>query len=180
MVSVAIMALITTAVLVQFNGFDSAVVTRARAFDVANAVRATQSYATHIRTREQIDTSLSLQYLITFTRGSSEFVILSQQGAADPQPIEYRELANNYTATALCFELVDGAEHCAPSDGQTLSLAFKRPEVTPYPSAPWRSSTSTILRTRIGIRGAESTMMQWVIVDRTGAISVMAATSSTP
>lgn len=177
LVAIGIMTLITGVVLTQFSNFDSAIIAKARAYDMAQAVRATQSYATRVRTASSTDTDFALAYGIQFMRGSGTVQIFTYRGTDDPQldqnagVIEYRYLPTGYTITALCFDVSSGAESCAPADGATLSISFRRPDITSLPYSSWYTATSTIVRSRVGLRGPGTTLTHWIAVEKTGALS---------
>lgn len=176
------MTMVTGVVLTQFSNFDSTVVARARAYDIAQAVRNTQSYATRVRSASSTDTTFTLAYGIQFTRGSNDIQIFSYRGTSYPQldanagVIEYKTLPVGYSISSMCIDISDGTERCAASNGQTMSISFRRPDIAALPYTSWYSSTSTIVRSRVGIRGPGTTFTHWIEVSKTGAVTTRTET----
>lgn len=177
LVTLSIMTVVTGVVLTQFSNFDSTVVARARAYDVAQSIRIAQSYATRVRSASSTDTTFTLAYGVQFTRGSNSMPIFIYRGTGYPQynteaaALEFKTLPAGYTISSLCVDISDGTERCATSDGQTMSVAFRRPDIAALPYTSWYSATSSMVRARIGIRGPGTTFTHWVEVGKTGSIT---------
>ncbi|OGG60455.1 hypothetical protein A3C89_02375 [Candidatus Kaiserbacteria bacterium RIFCSPHIGHO2_02_FULL_50_50] len=173
MIAITVMTFVTGIVVVQFSGFDSAIVTKARAYDAAQAVRAAQAYATQIRAASSTDTAFATQYLARFTKGSEEILIMRKEGEGTAQPIEYRQLTAGYKTQKLCTVSADGSVHAASTVGQMLDIAFQRPDIAASSTPSWAIPASPVVRSYVGIAGADLSLIHWIEVDHTGSVAVV-------
>jgi len=173
MIAITIMTLITGVIVTQFSGFDSAIVTKARAYDAAQAVRSAQAFATQIRATSTVDVAFTTQYLTRFTKGSGEILVMRKEGTNDPQSVEYRQLTAGYTVYKLCTVSADNSVHYASAKDDYLDIAFKRPEVAAMAKPGWVTFSSPVVRSYVAIVGADISLIHWVEVDSTGSISIV-------
>ncbi|OGG61326.1 hypothetical protein A3C87_04055 [Candidatus Kaiserbacteria bacterium RIFCSPHIGHO2_02_FULL_49_34] len=178
MVAITVMTFITGVVVTQFAGFDSAIVTKARAYDAAQAVRAAQAFATQIRTQTSSDITFTTQFLTRFTVGSGEILIMRKEDTSQPNTVEYRQLTAGYKVQEIRVALADTTTRCAQTKDQQLDIAFRRPEVRanaydPKSGTSWITSSSPVVRSYIAITGADPSLVHWVEIAEPGSVSIV-------
>ena len=134
LVSFAIMTLISSVVLVRFNGFDSTVLLKSQAYVIASSIRDAQVYA--ISSRAGKNSSFRKPYGMSFTPDSTNYMFFQYTGS-DPRPsytsgnftdIATLLLEKSMKIYAVC-ETTGATEKC---DLTRLDISFKRPEFKAY------------------------------------------------
>jgi len=128
LVTLAIMLIIVASSLVQFNTFDSEILLKTLAYDVALSVRQAQSYSLNVLGSAG---SFDSPYGVTFTPDTTSYALFLYGGTAtrprfdaDASILDTYQLGRRFTITDVCA-VIGGVEDCSIA---RLDVSFKRPE----------------------------------------------------
>lgn len=174
LISAAIIGIVTAIVVVKYGAFNSTVLLRNQAFEVALAVREAQVFS--ISVRRDPDTGFRDPYGISFpdegTQQFSLFVDVDDDGYDESEEVERFTIDSRFSISALCLGNSavtdpDSDSSCGASD---LSITFKRPDFDAnFDTSSGHSGEIATIRL-VGIN--DDTIHRDIVVRSTGLISV--------
>lgn len=129
-----IITLISTALILKQSSFDSTVLLRSLAYEVALSIRQAQVYGLSVREQGVGSANFDVGYGVHFSGANPTTYILFADEDRDSrydegESVEVFTLRRGYRITAACATLVQsGAERCTPGELSSLSIAFRRPD----------------------------------------------------
>lgn len=131
LISTAIIALISAIVIVRFTSFDSTVLLKSLAYEVAATVRDAQVYAVSVV--QNNPTTYKNTFGVSFTPGSNQYVFFTYAGSGIPKYTATTQALNTYKMGGtmeiqdICvFSSSSGPSgDCSPA---RLDISFRRPE----------------------------------------------------
>lgn len=191
LISAAIITIVTSIVLVRFNAFDSTVLLKSLAYEIATSVREAQIYSVSV-----VNTgggNFRYPYGLSFSPGNTSYEFF-RFADTDTSVRPYFDLAETDPDTAeilrtmtlggstetheVCIKRTTSAtEECrTAAQGGILDISFRRPEFSAIFNANWLNTVAeqnTIESVRIKVRSTRNTANAWVIeVKLLGQISV--------
>jgi len=171
-----IITLLSMALITKQNKFDSTILLRGLAYEVALSIRQAQIYGLSIKESAQGSGNFGVGYGIHFSSANQTSYILfaDVNGNAvydgESESVEVFTVRRGYRIASACATLSSGAERCAPGELVSLSVAFKRPD----PDSLIRSDIAgeTYGSARIVILAPDGTSSRTVSVESTGQIAV--------
>lgn len=168
LVTLAIATLVVSAVLVRFDVFDSVVVLKSLAYEVALTVREAQVFS--VSTIGDSTGTFDTPYGVYFSEATpQQYVLFEDDGDlvydADDTILETYEMNAKYELRDLCADAT-----CGRTD---LSLVFQRPEFDPIITVAPAVANPTSARIQLGIQEDTATTFS-VVVGLTGQVSVEA------
>jgi prepilin-type N-terminal cleavage/methylation domain-containing protein len=146
-VVIAIMVVITAAVLLKQSRFDSSTLLRSLSYSVALTIRSAQVYGTSVRSVSTTGTAVfAPAYGVYFSNATSYmlFADLNNNGVYDSATdavVQTYQIGAGFQISKFCGILTGGTRHCstdASSPITWLNIYFKRP----VPDALFKSSTT--------------------------------------
>lgn len=182
MVVVAIMVLITTAVLIRQSRFDSSTLLRSLSYSIALSIRSAQVYGTSVLGVKSGGVTLfAPAYGVYFNNQNSYllFADVNGNGAYDPAVdtiVETYQVGAGFRISKFCGVLADGSKHCS-SDGSLtwMTVYFKRPNPDALVASSAGESYNGAYIQIIAINDASNTHS--ISVSSTGEIAVGVAGS---
>jgi prepilin-type N-terminal cleavage/methylation domain-containing protein len=190
LISAAIITIITSIVLVRFTAFDSTILLKSLAYEVATSVREAQIYSVSV-----INTSggnFRYPYGLSFSPGNTSYIffrfantstaVRPYNDLSEPNP-DVAEVIRTLTLNSgmeiyrICIKQTSSAsEACRTSaQGGVLDISFRRPEFSAIFNASWLAANQqdTIEYARIEVRSTRNTTNVWTVeVKLLGQISV--------
>lgn len=130
LVSLAIITLVASAVMVRFSFFDSSVLLKSLAYEIAITLRESQVYAVSVLGTDS--GTFRSPYGMSFTPESKSYTLFRYDGTGTPQNDEDATEVDSFTIgrtmyiSDICVtEVGDPTENCGIS---RLDVAFERPE----------------------------------------------------
>lgn len=171
-----IITIISTVLLAKQSQFDSTVLLRSLAYEVALSIRQAQIYGLSVREREQGSGNFEIGYGVHFTEGNPNSYILFADENSNAtydgvhESVEVFTLRRGFRIAQACGTLAGGTERCTSGELASLSIAFKRPD----PDALIRSDLAgeSYGSARIVILAPDGTSLRTVTVASTGQIEV--------
>lgn len=184
-VSVSIVLMILAAGLLRFNSFDSAVLIRSVAYDVAFSVREAQSSSLGV---VRGATDFRSAFGTSFTPGERSYALFEYRNEADPDArpeyvpgdssvseVRTYTLPQTFTVTEICVQ-TSSAETCALD---RLDVSFRRPE---YPALFYASGyggdMANIESATVRIGSTDGALRGTIDIGYAGHISVGLETGS--
>lgn len=130
LVVVALIVLITSAMLVRQARFDSSTLLRSLSYSIALSVRQAQVYGTSILGVKSGTTNVFASAYGIYFNGSNTYTVFADldnngtYNAGDLVVGSPYVIGNGYKISKMCATLSSGAQNCAPS---YISIYFKRP-----------------------------------------------------
>lgn len=142
LVSIGIIVMVTGIVLVKYSSFDSTVLLKSAAYEVALSLRDAQVKS--VSALRGANDSFDYPYGMTFTKGSNNYVMFKYSSSTDPDPyydilatdplpvyasgVSTTTLGHSLQIVGLCI-IKNGNPHANPHcDIDRLDISFKRPE----------------------------------------------------
>lgn len=174
LVVMSIMLVITSAFLVSNTKFNSSILLRSLAYQVAISVRQAQVYGIGVREAGIGTGNFSAGYGVHFAIGTPTSYLLfadqnnNQQYDSGDLVVETFRIRNGYVLSSLCATRTDGVERCTGTIAN-LTVSFRRPN----PEATIRTSLSgeTYSAARITVSSPAGSTRD-VSVGASGEISV--------
>ena len=130
LVSMAVMLIILSGSLLRYNSFDSEILLKTLAYDVALSVRQAQSYSLNVLGTTGVFDS---PYGVSFTPDSKDYVLFLYGGEedrprydGDASVLDSFRLSRQFEITNVCVTR-SGTEYCIAS---RVDVSFRRPEFT--------------------------------------------------
>ena len=186
LISIAIIGLISGLVIVRFSAFDSSVLLKSAAYDVALALRDAQVYSVGVRASSLPGgNTFSYPYGVSFTPGSKTYIFFRNNDiATNPQynpptnpqnPVSGEDLPLNTYTIGGSIEITDvcvntgGADNC---EIDQLDLSFKRPEFTALINAGLGNTNISSAKIKLHSTRGNSGEVWVVEIGKLGHISV--------
>lgn len=174
LVSVAIIAVISIVSAFEFSRFDSGVLLKSLAYEIAVSLREAQTYSVSVIGQAG---DFDNPYGMSFTPNSKQYMFFIDTDGDDPpeydgvsERLNMFTIGRNMIVSDTCVVDTVGVETCGITP---LDISFKRPELKALISAPGFSGTTTAARVKVS--GGESLTDTWVIeITPFGQISVFA------
>lgn len=136
LITLAIIAILSTVVIVRFSSFDSTVLLKSAAYDVASSIREAQVYSVSVLGSSG---GFDTPYGLSFTPGSKEYNYFRYTGPIGATPRYDTDAMNVLPAYILDRSLVvadvcittNSNTYCHSNDTNTLTrldISFRRPE----------------------------------------------------
>ena len=135
LVTLAISTIIVGGVLIRFNAFDSVVVLKSIAYEVALTIREAQVFAVSATGNQAMTSQFDQPYGVHFDLANPQQYILYENAAGTLEYgsgdtiIETFTMNQKYEINDICVTPASGGESCTAT---TLSVAFQRPEFRAY------------------------------------------------
>ncbi len=182
LISAAIMTIITSIVIVRFTAFDSTVLLKSLAYEVATSIRDAQVYSLSVL--NQNGQGYDYPYGVSFSSHQQTYTFFRYTGA-DTLPsadtatiISILRLTRSIEIADVCI-LANGSEYCNSDDPSTitrLDISFRRPEFKALFNVvglPGGVTSGDIYTARVKLRSATNNSMTWVVeVGLLGQVSV--------
>lgn len=130
LVSIAIITLVASAVMVRFSFFDSSVLLKSLAYEIAITLRESQVYAVSVLGTDS--GTFRSPYGMSFTPESKTYTLFRYDGSGAPQydedavEVDTFNIGRTMSVSDLCVtEVGESTENCGIS---RLDIAFERPE----------------------------------------------------
>ena len=171
-----IITLISTALILKQNSFDSSVLLRSLAYEVALSIRQAQVYGLSVKERAVGSADFNVGYGVYFSGANPTAYTLFADADRDSrydegEAIEVFTLRRGYRIVQACGTLIpSGALRCTPGELASFSIAFRRPD----PDALMRSDlvNETYGTATITVLAPDGTSTRRVSVASTGQIEV--------
>lgn len=197
LVSAAVITIVSGIVLVRFNTFDSTVLLKSLAYEVATTIREAQVYSVSVfNIVGGSQQTFRYPFGVSFTQGNTNYVLFRYQNAS-PGARPYNDIAEadpdvaaivtSYTLGGsteiyrVCVKLTGVAsESCQTSSGR-LDISFRRPEFYAIFNASWLAANQqdSIEYAKVEFRSTRNPSKRWIVeVKLLGQISVYRCTST--
>lgn len=166
LVSITIVTLLSTVIIFQFSKFDSQLLLRNVAYEVAGAIREAQVYGVSVT---GVGGTFNTSYGVHFDAGAKTYILFKDTGDRIYQPAEALKTlevgGKNNSISSLCL-VTGGSTDCTLT---SLDLVFKRPE----PDAKYAANGAVTTASNAIIKITSSAGSQReVYVYTTGQISI--------
>lgn len=171
LVSLAIISIITSITLFQFQQFDGNVILKSSAYEAASLLREAQTYAVGVR---GADGTFDAPYGVSFQEGGTEYMLFTDSDRNTPprynagEELETVAIARGGFISDLCVVTASGEECDIPQ----LDISFERPEFDAvFGVAGYRSGD--ISHARVSLANAKSDITWNVVINQLGQIEVV-------
>jgi prepilin-type N-terminal cleavage/methylation domain-containing protein len=162
LISAGIITVIAGMILARFNSFDSTVLLKSFAYEVATTLREAQIYSLSVvNTETGAAANFRYPYGLSFTPGATSYTFFRYN---NPSSSEVNVLRLIPASEAM--EIYDvcvtnnGTDNC---DISRLDISFRRPEFSAIFYSPTLGSPSTISAGKIYVRSVRNPSNAWVI-----------------
>lgn len=170
LISAAIITVIAALVLVRFDSFDSTVLLKSFAYEVATTVRESQIYSLSVvNTGTGASANFRYPYGLSFSPNTDEYVFFRFNNASSAVTPRYEsgeaDVIRTLTAGSA-MEIFDvcvttgGTDNCAIS---RLDISFRRPEFSAIFYTPEYGLDGTVSAGKVRVRSTKNPNNVWVI-----------------
>ncbi len=171
-----IITLITTIILAKQSQFDSTVLLRSLAYEVALSIRQAQIYGLSVRETAAGSGDFDTGYGVYFSSASPTSYILfadaDHDGVYDgeSESVEVFSVRRGYRISSFCATLGSGVERCSPTELSYLAISFERPD----PDAQIKSDLGNDVygSARVIVLAPDGVSTRVIEVESTGQIAV--------
>lgn len=134
LVVASIITIITLVILAKHGSFNSTILLKSLAYDVALSVRQAQVYGISVRAAQSGGDPFDVGYGIYITSANPTTYVFFEDLDRDnhydgeAESVEVFSVRRGYRLARFCALLPSGIERCAPGELTSLSVAFDRPD----------------------------------------------------
>ncbi len=171
-----IITIISTVLIAKQSQFDSVVLLRSLAYEVALSIRQAQIYGLSVRETSSGSGNFDTGYGVYFSSANPTSYILfadmDHDGTYDgeAESVEVFSVRRGYRISSFCATLSTGVERCGPAELSSLAISFERPN----PDALIRSDLSNEIygSATIHVLAPDGTSTRRIEIASTGQIAV--------
>ena len=184
LISSAIIMLLSTVVIVRFTTFDSTVLLRSLAYEVAASIREAQVYSLSVLGTQGASDRFKQPYGISFTPGAQSYVLFKDDDSSVP-PVFNKEdpdemvktfsIGRSMRISDVCIERADTSVSCHEQGLDRVDVSFIRPEYRAhfYTDGSMFASLSPITKAEIKLSSDRGGGDIWVVtIGALGEISI--------
>jgi hypothetical protein len=164
------MTFIAALVLIRFNSFDSTILLKSFAYEVATTIREAQIYSLSVvNTGTGASANFRYPYGLSFTSGATGYVFFRYNNASQSVTPRYESAEVSVIRTVGTTNAMEVFDVCVTNNGvddctiSRLDISFRRPEFSAIFYTPSLGSPSTISAGKIFFRSVRNPNNVWVV-----------------
>jgi prepilin-type N-terminal cleavage/methylation domain-containing protein len=170
LISAGIITVIAGMILARFNSFDSTVLLKSFAYEVATTLREAQIYSLSVvNTETGAAANFRYPYGLSFTPGATSYTFFRYNNPSSSVTPRYESSEVNVLRLIPASEAMEIYDVCVTNNGtdncdiSRLDISFRRPEFSAIFYSPTLGSPSTISAGKIYVRSVRNPSNAWVI-----------------
>jgi prepilin-type N-terminal cleavage/methylation domain-containing protein len=170
LISAAIITVIASLVLVRFNSFDSTVLLKSFAYEVATTVRESQIYSLSVvNTGTGASANFRYPYGLSFTPNTDRYVFFRFNDTSNAVPPRYESGEADVIRTLTAGSAMEIFDVCVTISGvddcdiSRLDISFRRPEFSAIFYTPEHGPLGTISAAKVRVQSVRNPGNVWVV-----------------
>ncbi len=170
LISAGIITVIAALILVRFNSFDSTILLKSFAYEIATTLREAQIYSLSVvNTGTGSAANFRYPYGISFTPGSTNYTFFRYNNISTSVIPRYESAEVNVLRLIPAAETMEIYDVCVTNSGVNdcsltrLDISFRRPEFSAIFYAPSLGSPATVSAGKVYVRSVRNPSNAWII-----------------